>query len=144
MPQNGYSIGKDTTIVVTLPSGAALNLGKLVKWTAKPDQENKKIKGMDGITDHVRFWNGWSGSFELERTSPDLDTYFATLESNYHAGIPELPVTIQQTTLENDGSVSQYSFRGALLTFDDAGSYSGDSTVSQKMSFVATQRVKLS
>ena len=142
MPQNGYSIGRDTTIAVILPGGSSLNLGKVVKFSSKSDTTDQKIKGMDGITDHLRFYEGWSGSFELERMSPDLDTYFATLESNYYAGIAEFAVTIQQTVAEASGSVSQFSFQGALLKFDDAGDWSGDKAVSQKLSFVASRRIQ--
>ena len=141
MSQAGYSLGRDLTIVVTLPDGTSLNLGKVTKWSAKQDTTEQKIKGIDGVTDHLRFYEGWSGSFELERRSNDLDAYFATLESNYYAGIAELPVTIQQTVTEPSGSVSQYSFQSALLKFDDAGDWMGDKAVSQKMSFVASRRI---
>jgi hypothetical protein len=142
MSQNGYSIGRDVTIVVILPDGSTLNLGKVTKWTAKQDSTDQKIKGLDGITDHLRFYEGWSGSFEMERLGPDLDQYFARLEANYYAGTDEPPATLQQTIVEPSGQVSQYRFERVLMKYDDAGDWAGDKSVTQKVSFLATRRTQ--
>ena len=142
MSQNGYSLGRDVTVAIILPDGSSLNLGKVTKFTSKQDTTDQKIKGIDGLTDHLRFYEGWSGSFEIERRGPDLDAYFSTLESNYFAGANEAAATMQQTITEPTGAVTQYQFQGVLLKFDDAGDWMGDKAVSQKMSFVATRRIK--
>jgi hypothetical protein len=73
MPQQGYSIGRDITLALILPSGDALRMGKVTKFTAKPDLTDQKIKGMDGDTDHLRFYEGWSGSFDIERRHAATD-----------------------------------------------------------------------
>lgn len=142
MSQNGYSLGRDVTLAIILPNGSSLQLGKITKWTAKQDTSDQKIKGIDGITDHLRFYEGWSGSFDVERRSPDLDVYFAALEANYYAGLDEQPATLQQTITEPNGQVSQYRFERVLLKYEDAGDWSGDKAVSQKVSFQATRRIK--
>lgn len=142
MSQNGYSLGRDVTLAIILSNGSSLQLGKITKWTAKQDTSHQKIKGIDGITDHLRFYEGWSGSFDVERRSPDLDVYFAALEANYYAGLDEQPATLQQTITEPNGQVSQYRFERVLLKYDDAGDWSGDKAVSQKVSFQATRRIK--
>ncbi len=40
--------------------------------------------------------------------------------------------------------MSQYQYVGVVFKLDDAGSWEGDKTVKQKISFVAEQRIKLS
>jgi hypothetical protein len=142
MPQQGYSIGRDITLALILPSGDALRMGKITKWNAKPDLTDQKIKGMDGDTDHLRFYEGWSGSFDIERRGPELDSYFAQAERNYHAGADEPPATLQQTIVEPTGAVSQFRFERVLLKYDDAGDWQGDKSVSQKVSFMASRRIQ--
>ncbi|PHV13709.1 hypothetical protein CSQ90_27065 [Janthinobacterium sp. BJB303] len=143
MPLNGYSVGRDLSLDIIGPNGP-VNLNQIVGFTAKPDVTDKKIKGLDGITRHLRFPDGWSGSFDLERQNNVVDDYFSTLEANYYAGLNESPATITETIQEVDGSVSQYRFLQVLLTLEDAGSFKGDDTVHQKVRFVAARRVKVS
>jgi hypothetical protein len=143
MPLNGYSVGRDLSLDIIGPNGP-VNLNQIVGFTAKPDVTDKKIKGLDGITRHLRFPDGWSGSFDLERQNNVVDDYFSTLEANYYAGLNENPATITETIQEVDGSVSQYRFLQVLLTLEDAGSFKGDDTVHQKVRFVAARRVKVS
>ena len=141
MSQNGFSLGRDVTLAIILPSGSALSLGKVTKFTAKQDTTDQKIKGLDGVTDHLRFYEGWSGSFDMERRGPELDAYFAQLEANYYGGNDEPPATIQQTIVEPDGQVSQFRFERVLLKYDDSGDFAGDKSVHQKISFFASRRI---
>ncbi|AYM76900.1 hypothetical protein D9M09_14655 [Janthinobacterium agaricidamnosum] len=143
MPLNGYSVGRDLSLDIIGPNGP-INLNQIVGFTAKPDVTDKKIKGLDGITRHLRFPDGWSGSFDLERQNNVVDDYFSTLEANYYAGLNESPATITETIQEVDGSISQYRFLQVLLTLEDPGSFKGDDTVRQKVRFVAARRVKVS
>ncbi len=142
MSQHGYSLGRNHIVIVVLPEGSTLNFGQVTKWTAKQDSSEQKIVSMNGEIDHLRFYQGWSGSFEAERRGPDLDEYFAHLEANFHSGIDEPPATMQQTIVEPNGRVSQYRFERVLLKYDDAGDWSGDKAVHQKVSFVAARRIQ--
>jgi hypothetical protein len=142
MPQQGYSIGRDVTLAVILPDGTALRLNKVTGFTAKQDTSEQKITPLDGTSDHLRFYQGWSGSFKLERRGPELDNYFALLEANYHAGLDEPPASIQQTIVEPNGAVSQFRFERVLLKFDDPGDWSADKSVNQGVSFMAARRIK--
>ena len=142
MPQQGYSIGRDITLALILPDGSSLRLGKITKFNAKPDLSGQKIKGIDGQTDHLRFYEGWTGSFDIERRGGDLDAYFAAAERNYYAGADEPPATLQQTVNEPNGQVSQFRFERVLLKYDDAGDWQGDKSVSQKVSFEASRRIQ--
>jgi len=142
MSQNGYSLGRDVTLTIILPDGSSLGLGKVTGFDSKQDTTDQKIKGIDGITDHLRFYEGWSGSFEMERRGPEVDAYFAKLEANFHAGADEPPATLQQTIVEPNGQVSQYRYERVLLKYDDAGKWGGDKSVHQKITFVASRRLK--
>ncbi|PKN07937.1 MAG: hypothetical protein CVU24_17990 [Betaproteobacteria bacterium HGW-Betaproteobacteria-18] len=139
MPVNGFTVGRDVTLTIITSSGP-LNLSLITSFKSKQDTSEQKVKGLDGITRHARFYDGWSGSFSLDRMNSNVDDYFAQLEDNYFMGINELPCTITETIQEVDGSVSQYRYTNVLLKLDDAGDYSGDKTVKQSISFVASRR----
>lgn len=55
MSQQGYSIGRDVSVVVTLPNGTNLPLGKVTSFSSKPETTKTKIKGLDGVNDTLRF-----------------------------------------------------------------------------------------
>jgi hypothetical protein len=142
MPLNGFTIGRDLSVNIQTPNGP-LNLALVTKFTAKPDITDVKVKGLDGRTRHLRFPDGWSGSFEVERQDSTLDDYFASEEANFYAGLDLAPSTITETITEASGVVSQYQFVGVIFKLEDAGDFAGDATVKQKLSFVAEQRIKL-
>lgn len=143
MPQNSFSVGRDVSLDI-ITSNGPLSFGLITKFTSKQDIVDKKVKGIDGITRHVRFPDGWSGTFDIERQDSTLDDYFATQEQQYYDGIAEQACTITETISEVDGSVTQFRYLGVLLKFDDAGDKSGDSTITQKLSFLASRRIKVS
>lgn len=142
MPINGFSVGRDVTLTIVTASGP-LNLSLVTGFQSAPTIAEVKVKGLDGITRHVRMPDGWTGSFNVERQDSTVDDYFAQLEANYYAGINEQPATITETITEVNGSVSQYRYLNVLLKLDDAGSWAGDQTVKQKLSFVAARRNKI-
>jgi hypothetical protein len=142
MSQSGYSIGRDTTVSVVLPDGTTLNFGKITSFDAKQNTAETEVAGIDGVTDHVRFYKGWTGTFAAERRGSDLDAYFSNLESNYFAGRGEAYVTIQQTITEPNGQVSQFRFDNTVLKYDDAGTFKADATVAQSVSFTSSRRIK--
>jgi hypothetical protein len=142
MPINGYSVGSDVTLVINTGAGP-LPVDIRTGFTSKMDTTEQKIIRLDGITDHVRFINGWSGSFSLERAGGIIDRYFAAVEANYYAGIDELPLSIDQIIAELNGGISAYRYRKVMLKYDDAGDWGGDKSVKQKFSFLATTRVQI-
>jgi len=143
MPQNGFSVGRDYSLDIITQNGP-LSFGLIISFSSKQDSTEKKIKGLDGITRPVRFFDGWSGNIEVTRQDDTLDAYFAQLEEDYYNGLTEQGCTITETITEVDGSVSQYRYLGVLLKYDSAGNKSGDDTISQALSFMASRRKKVS
>lgn len=143
MPINGYSVGRDWTLVIQTANGP-LQLNKITSFKKKQDVTDVRVKRIDGITDHVRFPDGWSGSFDIERQDAAVDNYFAQLEANYYAGINEQACQIYETIQEANGAVSQFRLDGVLLTLADAGNVAGDATIKQSLNFVASRRIKVS
>jgi len=143
MPIGDFSVGRDIALTIVTASGP-LTLNMITGFHRRQETVEVKVKGLDGVTRHVRFFDGWNGGFDIERADSTVDDYFAQLESNYYAGINEQPGTLTETISEVNGSLSQYRYLGVLLKYDDAGSWAGDATVKQKLSFVASQRQKIS
>lgn len=142
MPVNQFSVGSDVTLVI-VANGAPLGVSLITGFMSKQDTIDQKIKGLDGITRHVRFPDGWSGSFDYDRMDSTLDDYFAQIEADYYAGVQDQPASITQIIQEPNGNVSQWRYLNVLLKYDDAGAWKGDTTVKQKMSFLAQTRLKV-
>jgi hypothetical protein len=139
MPQNGYSVGRDITLNVMTATGP-LTINKITGFSTKQEVSKSKVKRLDGVTDSLRFFDGWSGSFDVERADSIVEDYFIKLEDAYFSGKNEQPATIMETVTNPDGSVSQYRYERVMLTLDNAGEWKGDSSVKIKVSFEAARK----
>jgi hypothetical protein len=142
MPVNNFSVGKDVSLDIIGPTGP-VRFNLITGFTAKPDTSDAKVKGLDGVTRHVLFPDGWIGSFDIERQDSGIDDYFAQLEANFYAGLNQSSVTLMETITEVSGAVTQYRFTGVLLKLEDAGDWKGDATVKQRIAFMASRRIKV-
>jgi hypothetical protein len=142
MPINNFSVGRDLNLTVVTPAGP-MSFNLLTNFKSKMDDKKVTVKGIDGKTRHVRFVDGWSGSFSIERRDSTPDDYFSQIEQNYFAGVNEQACSITQIIKEKDGSLTQYRYFGVLLSFDDAGEWAGDNTVKQMISFICERRIKI-
>ena len=137
-----FNVGRDVTVNIITTNGPIV-LSTITSFKAKQDSTQQKLVLINGVTHHLRFFIGWTGSFSIERASDVLDNYFALLEQNYYQGIREQGASITETIQELNGSISQFRFTNVLLSFDDAGDYAGDKSVAQSMSFVASRRIQI-
>lgn len=143
MPLQGYSIGRDVTLVLQTPSGP-LSIPKITNFTRKQDATVERVKRIDGITETLRFFDGWSGGLRAKRNGPGVDRYFAQLEANYYAGLNEIAAQIYETVTEPNGAISQFRYDGVMLTYDDAGNVAGDSSIEISLTFTASRRIQIS
>ncbi|MGH8220886.1 MAG: hypothetical protein ACREUT_20315 [Steroidobacteraceae bacterium] len=140
MPLNGYSIGRDLTLNVVTANGV-LQITGLTSFKAKQETTEETIKRLDGVIDRLRFYEGWTGTFMLERRDSTVDRYFCQLESDFFSGLTEGEVTITETITERNGALSQFRYRRVLLKLDDAGAWEGDKSVKRTMSFIASRKL---
>jgi hypothetical protein len=142
MPINNFSVGRDISLVI-VTAGGPISFNLMTEFQSKQDSTRTRIKGLDGKTRYVRFFDGWSGSFKIERRDSTVDDYFTQLEAAYYAGINEQAVSITDIKQEPNNSITQYRYFGVLLDLDDAGTWAGDATVKQSISFVSERRIKI-
>ncbi|MHB1023336.1 MAG: hypothetical protein ACYC0Z_13095 [Acidobacteriaceae bacterium] len=142
MPQNGLNIGKDYRFDFYTAQGNIV-LPTLLKFTAKKVNQKMTIKPITGAPIQLVFEDGgWEGSFEVSRMDSSLDDYFAAREAAYYAGANIPAGYIQETISEVDGSISTYQFQGVVLLYEDAGDIEAEKDVIQRVSFVASTRIK--
>jgi len=143
MPQAGLSIGKDARFDFFTSTGT-LSLPTLLKFTAKKLNQKMTVKPLNGLPIHLNFQEGgWEGSFEVSRADSTLDDYFNFIEKSYYAGANLPAGTIQQTIEEISGPPSTFQFQGVVLYLEDSGDYESEKNVVQRVSFMASTRVKL-
>lgn len=120
--------------------GGSLQIRGITGFDSKQEDTKVKIKRLDGEIDTLRFFEGWSGRFEVERRDATVDRYFNQLESNYFQGFTEAEVTIMESVIETNGTTSRFLYRKVLLSLDNAGTWQGDTSVKQSIMFVASRR----
>jgi hypothetical protein len=142
MPVNNFTVGKDISLVIQLPTGP-LTL-TLTDFGAKPKTTSLESKPLNGIKQHAYIPDGWDISFKLDRMDTSADDFWANFEAQYYAGVNQVAGTIYETISEADGSVSQWRFANVVVKLDNAGDYSGDKKVEQSFSGMASQRIRVS
>lgn len=144
MPTGNFSIGHDISVdVVDGETGAVITFDQLTNFTAKPIT---KMINSEPIGDKPLFAeapNGWSGTFDMDRTSPAADLYFASKEAEYWAGGNPLTGTVNQIITEKDGSLTQFRFPGAALVMEDPGNWKSAEKVTQRVKWTARSRDRI-
>ncbi len=142
MPINGINTGKDTIVQLANTQGQII-INRVKNFTAQQKSKNLETMALDGVNRHINIPNGWSGSFEMERTSNVIDTFFSNLEANYLSGQQVLLTTITETITESDGTITIMQYLGGMLELASTGDWKGDEIVTQKVNFVAQSRQPL-
>ena len=144
MTINGFSVGKDVTLDFINPlSGGIVPFSNVTSFDSKQIVEKRQSFGISGEVTPLDIPAGWEGSFMLDRNGQGFDTFVSLLEAAYYAGVPLVPSTITETITENDGTISQYQYTKVAANFPEAGKWSGDNKVEQRIDFRASKRVRL-
>lgn len=139
MPQDGYSIGRDIALNI-IAGGVPLRVRGITSFKSHQDTTKVKVKSINGNVENLRFFEGWSGTFDVERKDAVVDQYFNQLEADYFQGIGEGEATITMTIVESNGTTSRFIYRRCKFSLDDAGEWAGDTAVKMSLSFVCSRR----
>lgn len=142
MPVNGYTVGRDITVTVVTSLGAVAKFSARTGFSKRQETNDVTVKLANGIVEHVLMPDGWTGTFDYERSSSAIDDYFANLEAAYYSGANIASGSIVETITEKDGSVSQYTYTGVVMKLSDGGSQTGDNTLKMKIDWMASRRKK--
>lgn len=142
MPVNGFNIGKDVAIDVNMPNGP-VRFSNVTDFQSKQMTTRIESKGIDGINRFGEIPGGWDGTIEIDRADANMDQTIAFMEALYYLGSNVPSSTITETITETDGSITQWQYIGVAFKLDDHGSWKGDAKVTQKLSWVASQRLQI-
>lgn len=145
MPAIGsqFTVGKDLSLVITLPSGQ-LTLHGLINFSAKPITAELESLGIDGYPRFGVIPKGYNLMFRVDRLSANLDKWWAAQEAGYFAGNTQKAGTIYETITEANGTVSQWRYTGVVLKLEDSGDFAGDKKVEQSLSGKAAKKIQVS
>lgn len=139
-----FTVGPNNSVALFI-GGQEVDIGVIttIRWDSKPRIDKKRVNLMSGYTFELPFLQGWEGSFEIQRTDNKLENvWFNLFEVPYQTGLGYPSVNIIQTIKETDRStITRLTFQGAILYYDDAGSYENESPVTQRLSFAAPVRL---
>lgn len=142
MPVNGFTVGRDVSLDLITQSGP-LRFSLLTGFAARQETVDIKVKGLDGLIRNLMLPDGWQGTFDYERQNGQLEDYFCKQENDYFTGVDLQVATITETIKEPNGTISQYRYEGVVLKLDDSGDIKGDTTVKQRVSWMASRRKKV-
>lgn len=142
MPINGISVGKDILVAFADNNGNVVQ-NRVKMFSAQQKNSKRETVALDGVNRHLNIPIGWTGSFEMERISPIVDTYLYNLEQAYLNGQTIPLITITETITETNGSVSQFQYQNCVIELENAGEWKGDELITQKINFSAQLRVQL-
>ncbi|NMM21843.1 MAG: hypothetical protein HHJ15_18140 [Rhodoferax sp.] len=143
MPVNNMSIGKDVSVVIITSTGS-LNIpaAAITNFGVQPVTEQESRIGMDGVTRPLVVPTAWKGSFDVDRMNSSVEDWWASVEAAYFAGQNINSGTITETISNPDGSISQYRYTGVMFDLQDLGNREPTKVIKQKLSFVASRRMK--
>lgn len=142
MPANRNTIGRDINVVLVTPRGE-LNVPPeaITGWTVNRRATMSTRKGMAGPPRHRQSPDGYEGSFTIDRFDDSIERHFANLDAAYYRGENTFGGTIQETTQNPDGSVSQFRYTGVEFNLTSLGERSPDGEVTLTLDFLASERI---
>ena len=139
---SSFSTGRDIQIVVIGPHGR-VDLSHVIGFDSRQITQSVRISRLDGNHLGMEIPRGWEGSFELDRSSSEVEDFISTLEQGYFNGTPEMIGTLYQYITEPDGSTSTFQYDQVSFKLANAGQWKGDSSVRQKLDFYASRRMRV-
>ena len=147
MPQNGFTIGTDLSVVLfaqymdegeyKFPDGTSFD--------AVPTTEEVDIKPFSKKAPiPLRFLGVWRITIEGSRSNHTLDDFWNRLEAGFYANENQLGGTLIQTIQETDGSISQWLYTGVILTLESPGTFKQNEAVTYRVTGRAERKQKIS
>ena len=136
------SVGRDTQLVVMVPSGR-IDLTHVTAFESRQLTQSVRVSRMDGTHMGTELPRGWEGAFELDRGNSAVDDFIASTEQRYYNGSGSVVGTMYQYITEPDGSTSTYQYDGVSFRLANAGTWRGESSVKQKLEFFAATRRRI-
>jgi hypothetical protein len=147
MPNNNigtgrYSLGPNNSVSILDANGEVpWGLQNIINFKSNPIENTKDIMLMRGITDHLKFRNGYRGELEIQRADGGLDAYWGVTDAQVRAGLPEPLFTVIQTVLEVNGGISRYTFQNCIFYYEDSGTWANEEGVIQRINFLCPVRI---
>jgi hypothetical protein len=144
MTINYLNVGKDVVIDLVDPmTGGAKSFAIITSFESKALTNKLKSVSLDGISRYGTEYQGFEGTITLDRATPGMDDFFAERERLYHSGVNMIPMTLTETIQEQDGSFTTWRYTGVDCEFPEHGTWKNGGLIVQKLSFRASQRLKV-
>lgn len=146
---NTFNVGTDQSITIFNSStGMSATLdGKRTNFTPEATDKVIKTSPVDGhgIPDHRVVADGWQGTIETYKSTPDFSQLYALLEASYYLGAPQSYFTITETIRDPQagGVMERNQYIGVAFHGYKPGAWTKDSDVKVTVSWVAAQRIDL-
>ncbi len=137
-----FSVGRDTQLVVMVPSGR-IDLSYVTAFESRQLTQSVRVSRLDGTHMGTELPKGWEGTFELDRGNSAVDDFIASTEQQYYNGAGSTTGTMYQYIAEPDGSTSTFQYDGVAFRLANSGTWRGDASVKQKLEFFAATRRRI-
>ena len=142
MSFTAFSVGRDTQLVVMVPSGR-IDLTYVTSFESHQLTQSVRVSRMDGTHMGTELPKGWEGTFDLDRGNSAVEDFIATTEQQYYNGGGSVTGTMYQYISEPDGSTSTYQYDGVSFRLSNSGTWRGEASVKQKLEFFAATRRRI-
>lgn len=141
---NSFNVGRDGAQLTIIDSNyGTVTIDGITKFSAKPAVVKLKSVAINGRLKFRTIPDGHELSFELDRTDPSYEQYFAQKEANYYAGLSPAAIFVTWTIKNLDGSISQFQYSDMDLAPEDDGEWEGQNKVTQKFTAQAGRKTQL-
>lgn len=137
-----FNIGKDISIVINGPFGR-VDFSHVTMFDAKPSIKTVKVNPLNSQPIARDIPDGWDFNITIERANSNADALQSAQETAFWAGV-SLPTNAMYVYInETDGSQTTWQYNNCVMHLEDAGSYSQEKAVTQKLKGFSSQRIQV-
>lgn len=142
MASNQFNTGGNVTIIYMGAFGR-VEFSHVKSWESRPVIKTVKVDPLNKPPIAQMLPAGWDFTFTIERNGPAADSLQALKESAYWNGLTIPAETMYAFITEPDGSTTTFQFNTCVSHLADAGTWTQESAVQQKVTGFASTRVQI-
>lgn len=138
------NVGRDYNFgLYDVRTGTIVDFGDIQTIDIKPQKHDIKSMPYNGVPKYGYIPDGYKGTMSITRTGSKLEDMQLAINQAFNSGENLVAGYLNETVTDPDGTVNRYQYKGVVFHLDDLGSISREKTITQKVEFMASEKVKL-
>lgn len=137
------TLGREVTVqIITPENDLIIPPDAITSFTFRSNTNDLERRPLNRPRQRDRLPDGYEGSFNIDRTGPEVEVWWAQVEERFNQGLRQQRGIILDSTREIDGGVTVFRFEECVFVPTEFGDRTAEGYISMTLEFSAERRVR--